>query len=69
MSHKSQASLVYQVESVLKEKLKIGESKYIDKKLGISGKYIYSWSTFNNYLKIACRFVTYCKEVHCCKTL
>lgn len=69
MGHKNKESLIRQVEKELKSKLKIGASKYEDKKLGITHKYIYSWSTFRNYLKISCRFVVYCKEKHNCKTV
>lgn len=69
MGHKNKESLVKQCENVLLGKLKIGESKHNDKILGITDSHIYSWETFKGYLQIGCRFLTYTKENHGCKTI
>lgn len=58
-----------QVQDILDGKLKIGHSKYNDKKLGITADHIYSWSTYRAYLKHGCYFAKWVKSVHGCKTL
>lgn len=58
-----------QVQDVLDSKLKIGHSKHSDKKLGVTGDYIYSWGTYRTYLKHTCYFVKWAKEKYGCKTL
>lgn len=69
ISHKNKESLVRQVQKVLENKLAIGESKHVDKKLHAHRDKIYSWNTFRTYMKHSNYFVTYCKENHGCKTL
>lgn len=61
--------LTKQVQDVLDSKLKIGHSKYIDKKLRISSNYIYSWNTYRTYLKHCCYFVKWAKNEYGCKNL
>lgn len=68
-NRKNKGSLVHQVQNVLDSKLKIGHSKYQDKKAGISNQFIYSWSTYRSYLKECCYFVKWCKQTYQCKTL
>ena len=58
-----------QVQDILDSKLKIGHSKYADKKQGITGNHIYSWSTYRAYLKHGCYFAKWVKVAHGCKTL
>lgn len=58
-----------QVQDVLDSKLKIGTSKHNDKKLGITDKYIYSWSTYRTYLKHGCYFVKWAKKEYGCRNL
>lgn len=67
--HKNKKTLIRQVQEALDEKLRIGESKYIAKLDGTSPEGIYSWGTYQSYLKHACYFAKYCKEAHGCKTL
>ena len=62
-------SLTYQVKSTLSDKLRIGESKHVAKELGTAQQGIYSWSTFNSYMKHCNYFVAYCKEQFGCRTL
>lgn len=74
MGYKSQGSLTFQVEKILKSKLRIGESKHLDKQFNtkdfkMTSEFIYSYSTFKNYMKHCNYFVKYCKENHQCKTL
>ena len=69
MGHKNKKSLTRQVQEVLESKLRIGCSKHKDKHDGISGNYIYSYSTLKTYIKEANYFVKYCKNKHGCKTL
>jgi site-specific recombinase XerD len=49
--------------------LAIGQSKYEDKKLDLTKRKIYSWSTYKSYLQQCCQFVRYCKDKHHCKNL
>lgn len=61
--------LTKQVQEALDEKLKIGHSKYADKKSGIANNHIYSWSTYRAYLKHGCYFVKWAKNEYGCRTL
>lgn len=69
MSHKNKKSLVRQVQEAYDSMLSIGRSKHYDKINGCTREYIYSWSTYKNYLKQANYFAKYCKKNHNCKTL
>lgn len=71
MGHKNKKSLVRQVQENLQEKLSrgVGTSKHLDKQTGSTGDRIYSFSTFQNYMKHNIQFVNYCKENYGCKTL
>lgn len=69
MSHKNKKSLVRQVQEAYDSMLAIGQSKHQDKINGVIGDKIYSWSTYNNYMKHANYFAKYCKEEHGCRTL
>lgn len=69
MGHKNKKSLTRQVQEAYEAKLKIGGSKYADKKAGVYTDYIYSYSTLKTYMKQANYFVKYCKDNHNCKTL
>jgi integrase len=62
-------SLVKQVQNALDSKLKIGHSKHLDKKEGVTADHIYSWSTYRSYLKHGCYFVKWVKEAYGCKDL
>lgn len=69
MGYKNKKSLVLQVQEALESKLKIGHSKHQDKILGIADKHIYSWSTFQTYMKHCNYFAKWAKAEHGCKTL
>lgn len=69
MGHKNKLSLVAQVKAALDQKLAIGESRQQGKRDGTAADKIYSWSTYNTYLKHACYFVEWCKKEHKAKTL
>lgn len=69
MSHKNKKSLVRQVQEVYDSMLAIGRSKHQDKIDGVTCDKIYSWSTYNNYMRHANYFVKYCKEEYGCKNL
>ena len=71
MGHKNKKSLVRQVQENLQEKLNrgVGTSKHLDKQTGSTGEKIYSFSTFQSYLKHNIQFANYCKENYGCKTL
>lgn len=69
MSHKNKKSLVRQVQEAYDSMLAIGQSKHQDKIDGVTGDKIYSWSTYNNYMRHANYFVKYCKDEHGCRTL
>lgn len=71
MGHKNKKSLVRQVQENLQEKLNrgVGTSKHLDKRTGSTGDKIYSFSTFQSYLKHNIQFTNYCKENFGCKTL
>lgn len=69
MSHKNKKSLVRQVQEAYDNMLAIGRSKHQDKINGCTTDKIYSWSTYNNYMRHANYFVKYCKEEHGCRIL
>ena len=62
-------SLTYQVKKALDEKLAIGQSKHFDKLNGGIQDKIYSWSTYNSYMKHNNYFVKWAKENYGCRTL
>jgi len=62
-------SMTRQVQENLQGKLKIGVSKHSDKALGITHESIYSWGTFEAYLKHDCAFVNWAKAEHGCRSL
>ena len=55
-------SLVKQVNDKLKSRLAIGESRHAMKQKHKDGEYIFSWTTYRNYLKHICYFVKYIKD-------
>ena len=57
-------SLVPQVQDVLKAKQRFDKSKHLAKQQGVASDGIYSWSTYENYLAKACRFVKWVKAEH-----
>ena len=69
MGHKNKKSLIRQVQERLDSMLAIGQSKYEDKKLDLTKRKIYSWSTYKSYLQQCCQFVRYCRDNHHCKNL
>lgn len=69
MSHKNKKSLVRQIQEAYDSMLSIGQSKHVDKINGCTDNKIYSWSTYNNYMKHSNYFASYCKEKHGCKTI
>ena len=69
MGHRNKKSLIRQVQERLDSMLSIGQSKYEDKKLDLTKRKIYSWSTYKSYLQQCCQFVRYCKDKHHCKNL
>lgn len=56
-------SLIYQAQKILEEKLRIGISKH---QIKISGedftRYIFSWSTYNSYMKHIGYFINFVRE-------
>ena len=62
-------SLVRQVQNALDSKLKIGQSKYLDKLKNDTAGHIYSWSTYRSYLKHGCYFVNWAKSTYGCRDL
>lgn len=64
-----QKGLTKQIQDILDSKLKIGHSKFEDKKLGITDKHIYSWSTYRTYLKHGCYFAKWVRLTYGCKNL
>lgn len=58
-----------QVKETLQSKLALGQSKHIDKALGLTSDKIYSVSTMRTYMKHCNYFTKYCKENYHCKTL
>ena len=69
MGHRNKKSLIRQVQERLDSMLAIGESKYQDKKYGLTKGKIYSWTTYRSYLQQCCQFVRYCRDNHHCKNL
>ena len=69
MGHKNKLSIIGQVKERLDSKLAIGQSKHQAKINGTYQNHIYSWSTYKSYLNQSCRFVTWAKETHGCRTL
>ena len=59
---RNRKSLKYIAQQVLEEKLRIGESKHQAKRDGSYKNYIYSFSTFSNYLKHSRYFLDYCRK-------
>lgn len=55
-------SLVKQVNDKLKSQLAIGESRHAMKQKHKDGEYIFSWTTYRNYLKHICYFVKFVKD-------
>ena len=65
-------SLEEQIKWRLHPQLAIGQSKYLDKMMldGHADKNkIYSWSTYNNYLKHALAFANWCHNTYGCNSL
>ena len=69
MGHKNKKSLIRQTQERLDSMLAIGESKHQDKKIDLTKRKIYSWSTYKSYLQQCCQFVRYCRDQHHCKNL
>ena len=69
MSHKNKVSMVRQVENILKSKLAIGESKHAAKQMGEHIKSIYSYSTFESYMRWCNDFARYCKQEYHAKDI
>lgn len=71
MSHRNKVSLIGQVDARLQRMTQagVGRSKHQDKIDGEDHKYIYTWKTYQAYMKHCCYFVRWCKENHGCKTL
>lgn len=55
-------SLQKQVQNELDSKLAIGQSRHEKKKENEDSKYIFSWTTYRNYLKHLCYFVKFVKD-------
>lgn len=71
MSHQNKKSLIGQVDDRLQKMTQagVGRSKHQDKIDDIDYKYIYTWKTYQAYMKHCCYFVNWCKEKYGCKTL
>lgn len=71
MSHRNKVSLIGQVDARLQKMTQagVGRSKHQDKIDGEDHKYIYTWKTYQAYMKHCCYFVNWCKEKYGCKTL
>lgn len=71
MSHVNKKSLIGQVDDRLQKMTRegIGRSKHQDKIDDMTHKYIYSWSTYQSYIKHCCYFVNWCEENYDCKTI
>lgn len=72
MSHKNKVSLIGQADARLQKMTQagVGRSKHQDKIDDVDYKYIYTWKTYQAYIKHCCYFLDWCKENHrCCKTL
>ena len=55
-------SLTKQVQNELDSRLAIGQSRHAMKKEGDDSKYIFSWTTYRNYLKHLIYFVKWIKD-------
>lgn len=62
MGHKNRRSLYQQAYDRLQSMQGYGRSKHEDKRNGVSGEYIYSYSTMKTYQKHANYFLRWCKE-------
>ncbi len=62
-------SLVFQLKEIFDKKLAIGQSKYEDKKNGLTKDKIYSWETYRTYLKHNNYFLKWAKENYNIKTV
>ena len=69
MAHKNKLSLIAQVNERIKSFDKRGQSKHSAKDEHGHVDDIYGNSTYDKYLRVCCRFVTWCKTNHKCKTL
>ena len=71
MSHQNKKSLIGQIDDRLQKMTQagVGRSKHQDKIDGEDHKYIYTWKTYQTYMKHCCYFVNWCKEKYGCKTL
>ena len=69
MSHKNKVSMVKQIETILKGKLAVGESKHAAKQNGEQTEHIYSFSTLKSYMKNCNAFGSYCKEQYGAKNI
>lgn len=72
MSHKNKVSLIGQADARLQKMTQagVGRSKHQDKIDDVDYKYIYTWKTYQAYIKHCCYFLDWCKENHgCSKTL
>lgn len=62
MGHKNKESLIFQVTNKFNSKLAIGESRHRAKANGTASDKIFSWGTYQTYVKHSCYFVDYCKK-------
>lgn len=71
MSHQDKKSLIGLADDRLQKMTQagVGRSKHQDKIDDIDYKYIYTWKTYQAYIKHCCYFLDWCKENHGCKTL
>lgn len=63
-NREKKANLKYQLKDNLNSKLRIGESKYEAKINNTAHEGIYSWSTYNSYLRHSEAFLQYAKDNH-----
>lgn len=59
MSHRNKVSLIGQVDARLQKMTQagVGRSKHQDKIDGEDHKYIYTWKTYQAYMKHCCYFI------------
>lgn len=71
MSHVNKKSLIGQVDDRLQKMTRegIGRSKHQDKIDDMTYKYIYSWSTYQSYIKHCCYFVTGARKIMAARQL
>ena len=71
MSHQDKKSLIGLADDRLQKMTQagVGRSKHQDKIDDVDYKYIYTWKTYQAYIKHCCYFLDWCKENHGCKTL